>query len=321
MIFKQVQYQEKKRSISMLEYSERVKNRRWWQLAFLVIAIASGVHAFRFTESETRKLHIIDCPIAGTVTGHYRIKGAAYRADGSDEVLQSRLNSSNVVFYLLEQAALIDGAWVPQPQITDSVPYLLRDDSGDIYMDDVQVVDAFSREVERMNVRQRQAMLMVAEPAVAIGKVELGKGGKRSFDGVVTPTRFFSDSPDIFVLFAKYSVYINMFFFVVTLAADYRSSRYGRGTQTIACLLATTILVLCVELCLYREGHKHLFAEYQDIHQNLVSAEDRLPRGAWILGVDAYNEHAQTLADDSLSFPANVAIKVFGLKVPKVIER
>ncbi len=305
----------------MRDKSERVKNRRWWQIAFLCIAITSAVYAFRFTESETRKRHIIDCPIAGTVSGQYRIQGAAYRADGSDEILQSRLNSSNVVFYLLEQTALIDGTWVPQPPLTDSVPYLLRDDSGDIYMNDVHVVNAFSREVERMNVRQRQAMLMVAEPAVAIGKVELGIDGNRRFDGLVTPTRFYSEAPDIFVLLAKYSVFINMFFFVVTLAADYRSSRYGRGTQTIACIFVTSILVLCVELCLYREGHKDLFAEYQDIHQNLVSAEDRIPRGAWILGVDAYNEHAQILADDALSFPANLAVKVFGLQVPKVIER
>ena len=288
---------------------------------FLGIAIASAVYAFRFTESEMRKRHVIDCPIAGTVNGYYRIHGAAYRADGSDEILQSRLNSSNVVFYLLEQTALVDGKWVRQTPLTDSVPYLLRDDSGDLYVKDGTVVNAFSREVQRMNVRQRQAMLMVAEPAIAIGAVSLGEDGIRSFNGEITPTRFYLDSPDIFVLLAKYSVFINMFFFVVTLAADYRSSRYGRGVQSIACLLVTTILVLSVELCLYREGHKELFGEYENIRQNLVNSESRMPRGAWILGVDAYNEHAARLQESALSFPANLAISVFGLQVPRVIER
>lgn len=288
---------------------------------FLGIAIASAVYAFRFTESEMRKRHVIDCPIAGTVNGHYRIQGTTYRADGSDEILQSRLNSSNVVFYLLERSALIDGEWVRQTPLTDSVPYLLRDDSGDLYVKDATVVNAFSREVQRMNVRQRQAMLMVAEPAIAIGTVSIEEEGIRTFDGEVTPARFYLDSPDIFVLLAKYSVFINMFFFVVTLTADYRSSRYGRGVQTIACLLVTTILVLSVELCLYREGHKELFGEYENIRQNLVNSESRLPRGAWILGVDAYNEHAGRLQESASSFPANIAIRVFGLQVPGVIER
>ena len=304
----------------MSDNSARVKNRRWWQIFFLGIAIASAVYAFRFTGSEMRKLHVIDCPIAGTVDGNYRILGLAYRADGSDEILQSRLNSSNVVFYLLEQTALVDGKWVRQPPLTESVPYLLRDDSGNLYVKAATVVNAFSREVQRMNVRQRQAMLMVAEPAIAIGTVSLGEDGVRSFHGEVTPARFYSDSPDIFVLLAKYSVFINMFFFVVTLAADYRSSRYGRGIQTVACLLVTSILVLSVELCLYREGHKELFGEYQVIRQNLMNAESRLARGAWILGVDAYNEHAEALQDSASSFPANIAIRVFGLQVPRVIE-
>ena len=305
----------------MIDNSARVKNRRWWQILFLGLAIGSAVYAFRFTESEIRKRHVLDCPIAGTVTGHYRIQGAAYRADGSDEILRSRLNSSNVVFYLLEQTALVGGEWVRQPTLTDSVPYLLRDGSADLYVKNARIVNAFSREVQRMNVRQRQAMLMVAEPAIAIGTVRLGEDGVRRFDGDVTPARFYSASADIFMLLAKYSVFINMFFFVVTLAADYRSSRYGRGVQTVACLLVTTIMVLSVELCLYREGHKELFEEYHNIRQNLVNAESRVPRGAWLLGVDAYNEHAKEIQDVASSFPANIAINVFRLKVPRLIDR
>jgi len=305
----------------MIDKSARVKSRRWWQALFLGLAIGSAAYAFRVTESEIRKRHVIDCPIAGAVTGHYRIQGVAYRADGSDEILRSRLNSSNVVFYLLEQTALVEGKWVPQPTLTDSVPYLLRDDSADLYVKDARIVNAFSREVQRMNVRQRQAMLMVAEPAIAIGTVKLDEDGSRSFHGDVTPARFYSASPDIFMLLAKYSAFINMFFFVVTLAADYRSSRYGRGVQTFACLLVTTILVLSVELCLYREGHKELFGEYHNIRQNLVNAESRVPRGAWILGVDAYNEHAKGLQDVASTFPANTAIRLFDLQVPRVIDR
>ena len=126
---------------------------------------------------------------------------------------------------------------------------------------------------------------------------------------------------NIFVLLAKYFAYINVFFFVVTLAADYRSSRYGRGVQAFVCLMVTFILGLSFELCLYQQSHALLLQDYQFVHQNLIAAEGKLPRNEWILGVDAYNHHIELLSNEADVFPNNLAITVFGLNVPKAIQR
>lgn len=299
----------------------KVKNRLWWELLFLTLGVSSAIYTFQNIEPEARKLHALDCPIAGTVNGNFRITGTAHRADGTDAVLKSRLNSSNVVYYRLEQKALVDGKWTTAPTLTDSVPYLLRDPSGDLTVRRGNVVNAFSREVERMNVRQRQAMVMVEEPTTAIGAISIASDGTRHFDGNITPSRFYSNSTNVFVLMAKYFVYINAFFFLVTLAADYRSSRHGRGMQTAVCLLATALLAISFELCVYREGHKSLLDEYNGVYGQLVVSESQMPRGAWILGVDAYNEHAGVLAAEAESFPNNLSTWIFGLQVPRLIER
>ena len=305
----------------MVDRSSHERNRRWWGLVFLSLTIASAFYSFSAVESEVRKKYALDSPIAGTVDGKYRIEGSAYRLDGSNDILQSRLNSSNVVFYFLEQKILIDGQWIQQPAITDSVPYFLRDASGDIRVQRGRIVNAFSREIERMNVRQREAMLMVAEPALAIGNIHIEPDGSRIFEGDITPSRFYNNRANAFFLLANYSVYINAFFFLVILAADYRSSRYGRGVQTVTCLLTTCILVFGFEICLYRVGNQHLLTEYRQIENNLISAEDNMDRGAWILGIDAYNDHTQEIRRQAGRFPANVSVQLFGLKLPEIIAR
>ena len=305
----------------MVDRSKSVRNRRWWRLLFISLTLTSGVYVFDSIESEVRKQHALDSPIAGTVDGKYRIEGAAHRLDGSSEILQSRLNSSNVVYYLLEQRSLVDGQWVQQPAVSDSVPYLLRDASGDIRVERGVIMDAFSREVQRMNVRRREAMLMVAEPAFATGVIRIETNGERVFDGEITPSRFYDRRGNVFVLLANYSMYINAFFFLVILAADYRSSRYGRGVQTVTCFITTLILVVCLEACIYRVGHQQLLAEYREVEYNLISAEDQMDRGSWILGVDAYNDHVNDLHQEADSFPANLAIQLFGLKLPEIIAR
>lgn len=305
----------------MVDRSKTVRNRRWWGLLFISLALASGVYVFDSIESEVRLKHSLDAPIAGTVDGKYRIEGSAYRSDGSNQILQSRLNSSNVVYYLLEQKKLVDGEWIQQPPVTDAVPYLLRDASGDVRVNRAVIKDAFSREVERMNVRRREAMLMVAEPALATGVIRIETNGQRVFDGDITPSRFYDQRANVFVLIVNYSMYVNAFFFLVILAADYRSSRYGRGIQTLTCLIATFILVVCVEVCIYRVGHQQLLAEYREVENNLIAAEDQMDRGSWILGVDSYNDHVDDLRLEADSFPANLAIQIFGLKLPEVIAR
>lgn len=305
----------------MAELTTRVKNRRWWGCLFLLLGISSATYSFVHIRDEVDKRHLLDAPIAGTVHGKYRLRGAAVRADGTDEILESRLNSSNVVYYLLQQKQRKDGKWISLPETTDSVPYLLRDNSGDITVRNAEIVDAFSREVERGDFRQRQAMLMVNEPAIGVGTVHVDSEGKRVFDGRITPERFYKDGTNILVRLARYFVYINIFFFVIAIAADYRSSRYGRGLQTIVCVVATIIVALCYELCLFREGHEHLLDNYQTVHSNLLVAEDQIDRAQWILGVDAYNEHAKQLIEHASSFPASFSVKLFDLEVPELIDR
>lgn len=305
----------------MVGRSSHERNRRWWGIVFFSITLASAIYTFSSVESEVRKRYSLDTPIAGTVDGKYRIEGSAYRLDGSNEILQSRLNSSNVVYFCLEQKLLIDGQWIAQPAITNSVPYILRDTSGDVRVEKSRIVGAFSREIERMNVRQREAMLMVAEPALAIGTIHVEPDGARVFEGDITPSRFYKNHANAFFLLANYSIYINAFFFLVILAADYRSSRYGRGVQTLTCLLTTCILILCIEICLYRVGNQDLLAEYRQVENNLISAEDSMDRGAWILGIDSYNEHTKQIREQAERFPANISKHLFGLRLPEIIVR
>ena len=305
----------------MKNSQSRLKNRRWWGLLFLTLAVISGVYSFSNVSSSVRHKHLLDCPIAGTVSGEYRLTASAYRADGTDNILKSRLNSSNVVYYLLEEEALIDGKWVAKIPVSDSVDYLLKDDSGEVFVVNGRVINAFSREVIRGDSRRREAMLMVGEPAVAVGQIQLGEEGTRTFSGEITPSRFHTSSGEILLTIANYAVYINIFFCVVTIAADYRSSRYGRGIQTIVCMLTTYILILCYQLCLYREGQRPLFEQYNSLRSQLITKERFLPRGEWIIGVDAFNEHVSDINSEARSFPMNLSVAIFNLQVPQEIER
>tara|TARA_Y100001934_G_scaffold119547_1_gene146245 strand:+ start:1026 stop:1874 length:849 start_codon:yes stop_codon:yes gene_type:complete len=281
----------------------------------------SGVYSFSNVSSNVRHKHLLDCPIAGTVSGEYRFTASAFGADGTDDILQSRLNSSNVVYYLLEEEALLDGAWVPKDPVSESVDYLLKDDSGEVLVINGRVINAFSREVNRGDIRRREAMLMVGEPVVAVGKIHLGEDGTRTFSGEITPSRFHSSSGGILLKIANYAVYINIFFCVVTIAADYRSSRYGRGIQTVVCMLTTYILILCYQLCLYREGQRPLFDQYNSLRSQLITKEQSLPRGEWIIGVDAFNGHVSDINSEARSFPMNLSVAIFDLQVPQEIER
>ena len=68
-------------------------------------------------------------------------------------------------------------------------------------------------------------------------------------------------------------------------------------------------------------GHQQLLAEYREVENNLIAAEDQMDRGSWILGVDSYNDHVNDLRLEADSFPANLAIQIFGLKLPEIIAR
>ncbi len=307
--------------INMKQNNRSAKGRRGWAVLFLACGIVSAIYCFRTAEEQARFLHSIDAPIGGTVSGQYRITGIAERADGSDDVLPSRLNSSNVVCYYLEQHVLKDGKWVPQHPVSDSVPYVLRDDSAAIQTRDYQLANAFSRMVERGGIRQRQAMLMVAEQAIATGTVELMADGRRYFDGKITPKRFYQTPGNVLHTLAGLSVYINILFCVITISADYRSSRYGRGIQSLVSIATAYVLILCFQVCLFREGHRSLIDEYQNLHSELIVAESRIPRGQWVLAVDAYNEHALQLESVISSFPSSLAASIFGLPIPKEIPR
>ncbi len=307
--------------LNMKQNNRSAKGRRGWAVLFLVCGIISAIYSFRTAEEQARVLHLVDAPIGGTVSGHYRITGTAERADGSDEILPSRLNSSNVVFYYLEQAVLKDDKWVAQTPLSDSVPFVLRDVSADIHVRDFALANAFSRAVEKGGMRQQQAMLMVAEPAIAVGTVELTAEGRRYFDGKITPTRFYQTPGTVLHTLAGFSVYINILFCVITISADYRSSRYGRGIQSLVCIATAYVLILCFQVCLFREGHRSLIDEYQTLHSELLAAESQMPRGQWVLAVDAYNEHAIQLEAEITTFPSSLAGAIFGLPIPKEIPR
>ena len=305
----------------MKQNNRSAKGRRGWAVLFLTCSIVSGIYSFRTAEEQARVLHSVDAPIGGTVSGQYRITGVAERADGSDEILPSRLNSSNVVFYYLEQHVLNDGKWTLQAPVSDSVTFVLRDDSAAVQARDYEIENAFSRTVEKGAIRQRQAMLMVAEPAIAIGSVELMADGRRYFDGKITPKRFYQTPSSVLHTLAGLSVYINILFCVITISADYRSSRYGRGIQSLVSIATAYVLILCFQVCLFREGHRSLIDEYQSLHSELIASESRIPRGQWVLAVDAYNEHALQLESVISTFPSSLAASIFGLPIPKEIPR